>query len=267
MSNIEDKKAAAAAAAAAAAKSAKTAKKEATANDAEAKKAAAAEAARVAKEKKEAEKKAAAEKKQAEIRIEAENKFTALSQAVETVKFALSGITDESTVEQITEAESKGSEQLKHLKNALKELKAVVKKSKGEDLSGAVTAAQSMVDELDSSIKGFKDKIRAAKQAEKAAEKAREKAEREKAKEANRMPEQNGVRRPQPETSCGRAWALMDQISATLGQPAPISYVLNLAGRHGLNEDTVKTQYARWKKFNGVTGRVPMPVPEALNGL
>lgn len=266
MSNIEDKKAAAAAAAAAA-KSAKPAKKEGTATDAEAKKAAAAEAARVAKEKKEAEKRAAAEKKQAEIRTEAENKFTAISGAAESLKISLSAITDESTVEQITEAETQGSAHLKTIKEALKELKSVVKKSKGEDLSGAVTAAQTMVDELDATIKGFKDKIRAAKQAEKAAEKAREKAEREKEKEANRMPEQNGVRRPQPETSCGRAWALMDQISATLGQPAPISYVLNLAARHGLNEDTVKTQYARWKKFNGVTGRVPMPVPEALNGL
>lgn len=267
MSNIEDKKAAAAAAAAAAAKSAKPAKKEATVNDAEAKKAAAAEAARVAKEKKEAEKKAAAEKKQAEIRAEAENKFNAIANAAEILKNSLATVTDESTVEQITEAETQGSANLKTIKEALKELKAVVKKSKGKDLFGAVTSAQGLVDGLEATIKGFKDKIRAAKQAEKEAEKARAKELREKEKEANRMPEQNGVRRPQPETSCGRAWALMDQISATLGQPAPISYVLNLAGRHGLNEDTVKTQYARWKKFNGVTGRVPVPVPEALNGL
>lgn len=264
MSTVDEKKAAAAAAAAKAA----TAKKETKpADDNSAKKAAAAEAAKKAAEKKEAEKKAAAEKKQAEVRKEAEDKFTAISTAAEATKVSLESVTDESTVEQITAAEESGSSALKLLKEGLKDLKAIVKKSKGEDLSGAVTAAQALVDGIEATVKGFKEKVRAAKLAEKEAEKAAEKAAREAAKEANRMPEQNGVRRPQPETSCGKAWALMDQISAKLGQPAPISHVLAIAGRHGLNTDTVKTQYARWKKFNNVTGRVALPVPETLNDL
>lgn len=266
MSTVEDKKAIAAAAAAAKATAVKKETKS-TQDDAAKKKAAAAEAAKKAAEKKEQEKKAAADKKQAEVRKAAEDKFTAISSSAETLKNSLATITSESTVDQITAAESAGSDNLKLLKEGLKELKAIVKKSKGEDLSGAVTAAQALVDGIGATIKGFKEKVRAAKLAAKEAEKAKEKAEREAAKEANRMPEQNGVRRPQPDTSCGKAWALMDQISATIGQPAPISHVLAIAGRHGLNVDTVKTQYARWKKFNGVTGRVALPVPEALNNL
>lgn len=260
MSTVEDKKAIAAAAAAAATKAPK---KDTKADDADKK----AEAAKKAKEAADAKKAKEAAAKQAEVRKAAEDKFSAISGAAETLKTALATVTDESTVEQITEAETSGSAQLKTIKEALKELKAIVKKSKGEDLSGAVTAAQALIDGLDATIKGFKEKVSAAKKAAKEAEKAAEKAEREKLKEASRMPEQNGVRRPQAETACGRAWALMDAISAKLGQPAPISYVLDLAGRHELNTDTVKTQYARWKKFNNVTGRVALPVPEDLKSL
>ena len=258
MSDLDTKKAAAAAAAAAAAKPA--AKKDTKADDAAAKKAAAEKAAKEAAEKKEAAKKAEAEKKQAEVRKAAEDKFSAVSGACEALKGALATINDQSSVEDITAAGDQGAVALKSIKEGFKELKAIVKKSKGEDLSGAVTAAQGLVDEVETMVKGLKDKVSAAKKAQKEAEKAAEKAKREAEKEANRMPEQNGVRRPQPETACGRAWALMDKISAKLGQPAPISHVLAVAGRHELNVDTVKTQYARWKKFNGVTGRVALPI-------
>lgn len=99
---------------------------------------------------------------------------------------------------------------------------------------------------------------REAKRKEREAEKAKKAAERE----ANRMPEQHGVRRPKPTTKCGQAWAIMDEVSKELAQPAPIAQVLERAVKAGLNEGNVKAEYARWRKFNGVTGRVSLPKPE-----
>jgi hypothetical protein len=82
------------------------------------------------------------------------------------------------------------------------------------------------------------------------------------AKEAEKMPESNGVRRPKPETLCGKAWAIFDAISAKKGAPASIAEALVEAKAQGLNEGNVKAEYARWRKFFGVTGRV-MPVAAA----
>lgn len=117
---------------------------------------------------------------------------------------------------------------------------------------------------------------RERKKAEKEAEKAKKADEREaarKAKEeekarkaderkANRMPEQNGVRRPKPDTLCGRVWTEADNLSFKLGQPVPIKMLLEECLKHGMNENNIKAEYARWRKFNGVTGRVSLPTPE-----
>lgn len=115
---------------------------------------------------------------------------------------------------------------------------------------------------------------KAAREAEKAAkkeaaeaEKAAKKAEKEQAKldaaaakEAARMPEQNGIRRPKPEGLCGRAWAIFDSISAKHGAPASVKESLEEAVPQGLKEGNVKAEYARWRKFHGITGRVLAPV-------
>lgn len=109
----------------------------------------------------------------------------------------------------------------------------------------------------------LKDEAKAQAKAEreaKAQAKADAAAEKKALKEANRMPEQNGVRRPKPDGLCGRAWALADKLSAELGQPTPIANLLEAARAEGLSEGNVKTEYARWRKFNGVTGRVSLPV-------
>lgn len=96
---------------------------------------------------------------------------------------------------------------------------------------------------------------REQKRKEREEEKARKQAERE----ANRMPEQNGIRRPKPDTKCGRAWAIADELSNELGQPTPIAQLLERATAEGLNEGNVKAEYARWRKFNGITGRITLP--------
>lgn len=101
--------------------------------------------------------------------------------------------------------------------------------------------------------------VKAAKEEEKAAKKAEAEAK----KAVNVMPEQNGVRRPKPETLCGKAWTVMDDVSKAAGRPAAISEVLPLTTEAQLNEGNVKAEYARWRKFNGVTGRVLAPKPAA----
>jgi hypothetical protein len=76
------------------------------------------------------------------------------------------------------------------------------------------------------------------------------------AKEAKRGPEQNGVRRPGAAGLCGQAWAMFDRLSGELRQPVPVSNALEEARKLGLNEANVRCEYARWKKYNGVEGRV-----------
>lgn len=99
----------------------------------------------------------------------------------------------------------------------------------------------------------------AAKKA-KAEEKAKEAEERKAAREASKMPEQNGVRRPKPETKCGKVWQLIETIGQQMGQVPPIAYVMQYGQQQGFDDNTLKTQYARWKKFNGHEGRVAAPV-------
>lgn len=91
---------------------------------------------------------------------------------------------------------------------------------------------------------------------EKVLEKAREKELKAKEREAKRMPMQNGVRRPKPDTLCGAVWQLADNLSAKLKQPVPVKQLVEAAPNSNLN--MVKSQYARWRKFNGVTGRVTL---------
>lgn len=102
-----------------------------------------------------------------------------------------------------------------------------------------------------------------AEKAAKAAAKEAEKAAQAAAKEAAKMPESNGIRRPKPDTLCGKAWAIFDQISAQNGSPASIGDSLAVAKPMGLNEANVRAEYARWRKFFGVSGRIPAAKPEA----
>ena len=100
--------------------------------------------------------------------------------------------------------------------------------------------------------KAEKDAKRQAAREAKEKEKADKKAERE----ANRMPEQNGVRRPKPHTLCGQAWQKADELSAALQRPVSIKELLAATDQIHLNPVNVKSEYARWRKFNGVKGRI-----------
>ena len=229
----------------------------------------AAEKAKLAKEQKDQQK--ADEKAQAEANklAEANEKvtaeFTTLKGHTDNGTASLASLTEESTVDQVNTAGENAGASLKAARESLKLIKATVKKLKEPgELAAAVTSAEGLVSALDEALKGVKGKVAAAKKAAKEAEKAEAKRLKDEAKAANSMPNQNGITRPRPDTACGNAWALMDELSAKLSQPAPISIVLQGAEQRGLNYDTVKTQYARWKKFNGIEGRVAIPLPQGL---
>lgn len=76
------------------------------------------------------------------------------------------------------------------------------------------------------------------------------------AKEASKQPVKNDVRRPKPETVCGRCWAVYDQLSNERGSPAAIADAKAVLEAQGINEATIRTQYAHWRKFNEVSGRI-----------
>jgi membrane protein involved in colicin uptake len=106
-------------------------------------------------------------------------------------------------------------------------------------------------------------KVQAAADKKAAREKAKadKKAEKLAAKEANKLPEQNGIRRPKAGTITGKLWDLFDQLSRDTGVPATIGDAMKKA--EGTADATVRTQYARWRKFNGVTGRAAAPAAPA----
>lgn len=120
--------------------------------------------------------------------------------------------------------------------------------------------------------KAAKEAQKAQEKADREAKKAAEKAAKEQAKldakaarEANRMPEQNGIRRPKPDTLCGKAWGIFDSVSQKNGAPASIGESMELAKADGLNEANVRAEYARWRKFHGITGRIESPKAETTS--
>lgn len=127
--------------------------------------------------------------------------------------------------------------------------------------------------------KAERERIKAEKAAQRAKEKAdakavaedkkrlereaKEQAKKDKlaAKEAAKMPEQNGIRRPKPDTLCGKCWAVFDQVTADRGTFASIGESMDIlkSDPHNQNEANVRAEYARWRKFNGVTGIIADP--------
>lgn len=64
---------------------------------------------------------------------------------------------------------------------------------------------------------------------------------------------QNDITRPAGATLCGLIWSVCDD-HTTPTSPAQISVIRADAMLKTVNDHTIKTQYARWRKFNGVSG-------------
>lgn len=112
-----------------------------------------------------------------------------------------------------------------------------------------------------------KAELKAQKEAEKAAaKKAKEDAKA--AKEAEKVAKaekaatisKNGVTRPRDGSACGKIWAICDAVSRQMQAPAPIAAVMEVAKENvdsngvlsPLHPTTVRCQFAKWRKFNGV---------------
>lgn len=243
---VEEKKAAA-----------KAAREQAAAKKAEEKKAAEAESAK--------NKDAEHAQKVSEALTTAGTHFTSLQGIQGQVGSLIESLNSESTVEQVQTVVDNSAELAKAAKGFVKAIKDLAKKFKDSaELGQAVVSAEQIMTAITEAVTPLKTKVSEAKKAAKEAEKAEAKRLREEAKAANAMPKQNDVTRPRPDTACGKAWELFDNLSAKMGQPVPIAIALQASEKQGLVFDTVKTQYARWKKFNGITGRVAVPVPAGL---
>lgn len=157
----------------------------------------------------------------------------------------------EKTAEQIA-AEKAAAEQAKAEAKAKKDAEKAEAKAKRD----AEAAEKKAAKEAEKAQK--KADAEAKKEAEKAA-KEQAKLDAQAARESNRMPEQNGIRRPKPDTLCGKAWGIFDQVSGKNGAPASIGESMELAKAQGLNEANVRAEYARWRKFHGITGRIEAP--------
>jgi hypothetical protein len=68
---------------------------------------------------------------------------------------------------------------------------------------------------------------------------------------------QNGVTRPADNTTCGKIWAAADEISVKQHGVAAIASVREHPALAGVNDHTIKTQYAKWRAFNNISGRLP----------
>lgn len=139
---------------------------------------------------------------------------------------------------------------------------AEAKRLKAEEKAEAKKLADAKKAEAAEAKKAEKAQKEAEAKAKKEAEKAEKEAQKAAkiaAKEANKMPKANDVRRPKPDTLCGKAWAIFDSLSASTGVPATIGDSLKVASEQGLNEGNVRAEYARWRKFFGVSGRLSAP--------
>lgn len=80
------------------------------------------------------------------------------------------------------------------------------------------------------------------------------KAPKEKAPKADRI-EQNGVKRPKAGTTGDKIWSTADSLSAKKKSPASFEEV-NKALGESVNEASQRAGYQRWRKFNGLKGRL-----------
>jgi hypothetical protein len=69
-------------------------------------------------------------------------------------------------------------------------------------------------------------------------------------------PMKNGISRPGSDTKTGKVWAVADAITATKNRPATIKELMASSELRGMADATIRTQYARWRGFNGISGRV-----------
>lgn len=67
--------------------------------------------------------------------------------------------------------------------------------------------------------------------------------------------QRNNITRPGPDTRTGTIWRCADEISQAQGSWASINQLKSHPDLRNTNDHTIRTQYARWRTFNGISGR------------
>lgn len=68
--------------------------------------------------------------------------------------------------------------------------------------------------------------------------------------------EQNGIKRPLATGGiCDQMWTAMERITAEQGSPCTIAQAKAACAQ--FNQTNLMGEYASWRKFNGITGRLP----------
>ena len=126
-----------------------------------------------------------------------------------------------------------------------------------KDKAAAKAAKEKAVKDKAAAAKAAKEKaVKDKADAKAAKEKAvKDKADAKAAKESSRMPENNGILRPRPDGTCGKAWALFDNLSSAKGSPVAIADAKVATRAASINDATTQTQFARWRKFHGISAR------------
>ena len=69
------------------------------------------------------------------------------------------------------------------------------------------------------------------------------------------LEQRNGISRPAGGAT-GAVWDACDQITAATGSTATRGAAIEALRAKGINHWTASTQYARWRKFHGITGHL-----------
>lgn len=102
-------------------------------------------------------------------------------------------------------------------------------------------------------VKAERDAVSAAKKAEKEAVKAAKEA----AKQARvKQPEQNGMKQPKEGTKTRAVWDVCTKLSEQKGEAVSRAEVVEHFNKTDANPNMVLSQYAYWRKFHGITGRI-----------
>jgi hypothetical protein len=170
--------------------------------------------------------------------------------------------------EQIAEEKAQAAAAAK----AEKERVAAEKKAAAEKAKAEKAEAKRLADEEKAKLKAEADakkaqeKAQAAEAKRLAAEaKAKEREEKASTKVKVQLVSQRGVTQPKEGTKTRRVWDLADQLSKDKGAAVAIGELAPVAAKEGLNDATIRTQYARWKAFHGVYGSVPKAAAPAAD--
>jgi hypothetical protein len=63
--------------------------------------------------------------------------------------------------------------------------------------------------------------------------------------------EKNGIKAPRAGGLCAQAWAMFDE----LGTSVDIKTALAEGAKRGFNDNNIRTEICRWRKFNGIAAR------------